>query len=224
MSCLGLKNKKWQERYPRAAGTHLPALTTHRPHAGPLQREVGPWHCVCVLSHFRPVRLFATIAHQGPLSMGFSRQEYWSVLPCPPSEDLPYPRIEPVLPVAPTLQVDSLPLSHQWLQNPPGSSGQGQRLGHSQSELDPEDPVQLQSEAPSWPSVLSDCEHPWEPVPRARSSQRRRTGSKHASISGEQDTGLRTSRSNVRIAVTGRVKPLLGAQLLLCRSVMADSL
>ena len=28
MSCLGLKKKKWQERYPRAAGTHLPALTT----------------------------------------------------------------------------------------------------------------------------------------------------------------------------------------------------
>ena len=34
-----------------------------------------------------------TIAHQAPLSMGFSRQEYWSG--CPPPEDLPKPGIEP---------------------------------------------------------------------------------------------------------------------------------
>ena len=32
---------------------------------------------------------------QTPLSMGFSRQEYWSVLPCPPPGDLPNPGIEP---------------------------------------------------------------------------------------------------------------------------------
>ena len=43
--------------------------------------------------------LFATpqtVAHQAPLSMGFSRQEYWSGLPCPPPGDLPDPRMEPV--------------------------------------------------------------------------------------------------------------------------------
>ena len=48
-----------------------------------------------------------TVAHQAPLSMGFSRQQYWSGLPCPPPGDLPDPRIKP------SLQVDSLPLSHQ---------------------------------------------------------------------------------------------------------------
>ena len=32
--------------------------------------------------------------------MGFSRQEYWSGLPCPPPEDLPDPGIKPVTPVA----------------------------------------------------------------------------------------------------------------------------
>ena len=37
-----------------------------------------------------------TAAHQAPLSMGFSRQEYWSGLLCPPPGDLPYPRIEPM--------------------------------------------------------------------------------------------------------------------------------
>ena len=44
----------------------------------------------CVLSHFSCVQLFATpwtVAHQAPLSMGFSRQEYWSGLPfLPPGE------------------------------------------------------------------------------------------------------------------------------------------
>ena len=37
-----------------------------------------------------------TVAHQAPLSMGFSRPEYWSGLPCPPPADLPAPGIEPV--------------------------------------------------------------------------------------------------------------------------------
>ena len=44
------------------------------------------------------VRLFAnpwTVAYQAPLSMGFSRQEYWSGLPFPSPGDLPDPGIEP---------------------------------------------------------------------------------------------------------------------------------
>ena len=43
------------------------------------------------------------VAHQAPLSMGFSRQEYWSGLPFPPSEDIPEPGIEPMSPVSPAL-------------------------------------------------------------------------------------------------------------------------
>ena len=43
----------------------------------------------CLLSHFSPVRLFVTPWTIAPLSMGFSRQEYWSGLPCPPPGDLP---------------------------------------------------------------------------------------------------------------------------------------
>ena len=46
-----------------------------------------------------------TAARQAPLSMGFSRQEYWSGLPYPPPGDLPDPRIEPR---SPELQADSL--------------------------------------------------------------------------------------------------------------------
>ena len=41
--------------------------------------------------------------------MGFSRQEYWNVLPFHPPGDLPHPEIEPESPVSPSLQADSLP-------------------------------------------------------------------------------------------------------------------
>jgi len=44
--------------------------------------------------------------------MGFSRQGNWSGLPCPPSGNLPNPRIKPTSPVALALQADSLLLSH----------------------------------------------------------------------------------------------------------------
>ena len=57
-------------------------------------------HChTRVLSHFSCVRLFATpwtVAPQPPLSMGFSRQEFWSGLPCPLPGDLPDPGIQPM--------------------------------------------------------------------------------------------------------------------------------
>ena len=49
-----------------------------------------------VLSHFSHFQLFVTlwtVALQAPPSMGFSRQEHWSGLPCPPPGDLPDPRM-----------------------------------------------------------------------------------------------------------------------------------
>ena len=49
------------------------------------------------------------VAHRATLSMGFSRQEYWSGLPSPPQGDLPDPGIEPMSPVSPALEEDSLP-------------------------------------------------------------------------------------------------------------------
>ena len=63
---------------------------------------------VRVLSHLNHAQLFAipwTVAQQAPLSMGFSRQEYWSRLPFPSPGDLPDPGIEPR---SPTLQADTL--------------------------------------------------------------------------------------------------------------------
>ena len=63
-----------------------------------LPLEWGPSSThVSVLSRFSCAWLLTTlwiIAHQAPLSMEFSRQEYWSGLPCPPPGDLPDPGIE----------------------------------------------------------------------------------------------------------------------------------
>ena len=60
------------------------------------------WACLCACSLW-------TVAHQAPLSVGFSSQEYWSGLLCPPPGDRPYPGIEPISPWTPALQVDPLP-------------------------------------------------------------------------------------------------------------------
>ena len=60
-------------------------------------------YIVCILSH---IWLFATpwtVARQAPLSMGFSRQKYWSGFPCPPPGDLPHPGIESMSLMSPSL-------------------------------------------------------------------------------------------------------------------------
>ena len=70
-----------------------------------------PLHWLLLLSRFSRVRLLATlwtIVLQAPLSMEFSRQEYWSGLPCPPPGDLPNPGIKPTSSGSPALQVNSI--------------------------------------------------------------------------------------------------------------------
>ena len=69
-----------------------------------------------MLSHVRLLATLWTVACRAPLSMGFSRQEYWSGLPLPSPGDLPSPGIEPMSPVSPALQADSLPTE------PPGTA------------------------------------------------------------------------------------------------------
>ena len=53
---------------------------------------------MCVLSYVQLLVTPRTVAHQAPLSIGFSRQEYWSGLPFPSPGDLPDPGIEPASP------------------------------------------------------------------------------------------------------------------------------
>ena len=68
-------------------------------------------------SHFSCVHLCAspwTGACQIPLSMGFSRHEYWSGLPCPPPGDLPDPGIEPASLMSPALAGGFFTTSVTW--------------------------------------------------------------------------------------------------------------
>ena len=76
---------------------------------------------LCSVQSLICAQLFATlspVASQAPLSMGFSRQEYWSRLICPPPGDLPDPGIKPEFPA---FQAGSLPLSHQGSPTHPGT-------------------------------------------------------------------------------------------------------
>ena len=88
------------------------------------QEGAQPTGSCAVLSHWVVSdSLPWTVARQVPLSLGFSKQEYWSGLPCPPPGDLPKPGIEPR---PPTLRADSLQsetpgkpsgvmVSHSWV-------------------------------------------------------------------------------------------------------------
>ena len=76
-----------------------------------------PYVC-CACAHLLScVRLFVTpwtVARQAPLSMGFSRQEYWSGLPCPSPGDFPNPGIKPTSLVSPALAGGFLTTSATW--------------------------------------------------------------------------------------------------------------
>ena len=70
-----------------------------------------------MLSCFNRVQLFATlwnVVYQAPLSMGVSRQEYWSGLPFIPPGDLPDPGIEPPSLVSPALAGGFFTTSSTW--------------------------------------------------------------------------------------------------------------
>ena len=93
----------------------FPCLSAFSSHANlfsvyPLNDDLlsGSFLSCCLLSCFSCVWLFVTpwtAAHQVPLSMRFSRQEYWSVLPYPPPGDLPNPGVEPLSLTSPALAV-----------------------------------------------------------------------------------------------------------------------
>ena len=114
-----------------------------------------------------------TVAHQNPLSMVFSRQEYWSGLPFLSPEDLPYPEIKPG---SPTLPADSLQ------SEPLGKPPQKQDLSpflplHRESPMVPsEDGFWAQGDG-GWPkcgnfrSLLASLDQPTRPRPAGRHTE-----------------------------------------------------
>ena len=107
---------------------------------------------MCLLGQFSRVRLFATpwtIACQAPLSMGFSRQEHWSGLPCPPPGDLLASNTHLLRLLY--WQARSLPLA------PPGKPGIGIEVGKHIKGLE-QSPVT----SPGVTCPAEGCERVWE--------------------------------------------------------------
>ena len=83
----------------------------------PIGLYLTSWMDICMLSSLSRVWLFAapwTVVHQAPLSVGFSRQEYWSGLPCLPPGNLPDPEIEPTSLMSPELAGGFFTTSTTW--------------------------------------------------------------------------------------------------------------
>ena len=75
------------------------------------------WMFVCMLSHLSHVRPFVTLwagAHQAPVSIGFSKEENWSRLPCPLPGDLPDSGIKPTSLMSPALAGGFFTTSTPW--------------------------------------------------------------------------------------------------------------
>ena len=105
----GVRNLIWLETDRSSSEAMVLNINLHHK---PLRGGELLFHCAG-LSHSVISNTFApswTVVCQTPLSMEFSRQEYWNVLPFSTPEDLPDLGIEPSSAV---LQADSLPLSHQ---------------------------------------------------------------------------------------------------------------
>ena len=98
---------KWQRN-------KFPFLYHQQPNLPPEQLRIIVGLHVSILSHFCHVQLSVTLwtaACQASLSMGFSRQEHWSGLPCPPPGDPPHPGIKPTSLISTC--IGSLVLYHQ---------------------------------------------------------------------------------------------------------------
>ena len=109
----------------------------------PAAAEAHCWPGRCAKSRPAP-RDPVDCSRQAPLCMGFSRQEYWSGLPFPPSGDLPDPGIKPR---SPALQADSLPSEPPAVKKPSrlrGAGGRERRRQRAGSEASAEVQVKFQ--------------------------------------------------------------------------------
>ena len=113
----------WQRSWGRRLGIRKGGIEPREKNLGKLQemvRDREVWCAVvraCMLSHFSHIWLFATmwtVAGQPPLSMGFSRQEYRSGLPCNPPGDLPGSGIKPISLMSPALAGGFFTTSTTW--------------------------------------------------------------------------------------------------------------
>ena len=133
ISCLGIYPRKLRpDIYTKIRWKHFIAalfiIATNWKYLSVKLKYLSVDECIrpCLLSCFNRIQLFLTlwtVVHHVPLSMGFSRQEYWSGLPFPSPEDLSNPGIEPVSLTSPALALAirfftiSATLEARWMYN-----------------------------------------------------------------------------------------------------------
>ena len=108
-----------------------------------------------------------TIAHKVPLSLGFSRHEYWGGFPCPPPEDLPDPGMETTSPVSPALEGGVFTTSTAWealLLTSRTYKESSAKQVCPRSGVDnnhwrecPRKPCMVEPQPPTWASLWSQC-------------------------------------------------------------------
>ena len=113
----GGRSREWVGEKQRGSAREGQRARMHKQAIGSEAPE-APWMPTCMQSHFSRVWLCATlwtVAHQAPLSMEFSGQEYWSGLPFPSPGDLRDPGIEPVSLTSPALADGFFTTSATWM-------------------------------------------------------------------------------------------------------------
>ena len=138
---------------------------------------------LCVLNCFSHVQVFATLRTvpcQAPLSMGFSRQEYCSGLPCPPPGDLLDPGIKPMSLVSPTLAGGFFTTSATWEAQSTGDQF------HSVAQSCPTlcDPMDYSSPSSSVHGILQARVLEWVAIPFSRGSSQPRDQTQVSCIAG----------------------------------------
>ena len=109
---LAARTASWLDDKQTALGTNE-GTWIHPLNVSTVPRNNGIYLLITVAYSLSRVQIFATpwaVACQALLSMGFSQQEYWSGLPCPPSGDLSHPRIKSLILSLLHWEVGSLPL------------------------------------------------------------------------------------------------------------------
>ena len=122
-----------------------------------------------MLSRFSRVQLFVTlwtVSHQAPLSMRFSRQEYWSGLPCPPPGDLSDPGIESAFLTSPALVGGFFTTSATW----EAAAAAAAAAASLQSCLTLCDPIDRSPPGSAIPGILQARILEWVAMPSSRGS------------------------------------------------------
>ena len=176
-----------------------------------------------LLSCFSPVQFFVTpwtVAHNAPLSMGFSMQEYWSGLSCPSPGDLPDPGIEPMSLMSPALAAGFFTTITTWEAPNNSDSGSGAMLyvkRRSVTQLCPTlcSPMDCNPAGSSVHGILQARMLEWVAISFSRGSSPLRDQTWVSHIAGRFFT-VSATRDVILVIVRGRAEPPIMGDKQIC--------